>query len=43
MSLHSIHHSGNESSENKSDLRKFLDEIRSLKINTEIKFSIVEE
>jgi len=42
MSQHSSHHNGNESSENKSDLRKILNEIRYLKINTKVQFSIVE-
>jgi len=36
MSRHSSHHSRNESSENKSDLRKILNEIRYLKIKTEV-------
>jgi len=43
MSQHSYHHSGNESSENTSDLRKFLDELRILKINTDIQFAIMAE
>jgi len=43
MSKHSLHHSDNESSENASDLRKILNEIRFVKINTEVQFSIVEE
>jgi len=42
MSKHSLHHSGNKSSENASYLRKNLNEIRSSKINTEVQFSIVE-
>jgi len=42
MSRHSLHHSGNESSENASDLKKILNEIRYLKINTKVQFVIVE-
>jgi len=43
MSKYSLHHSDNESSENASDLRKILNKIRLMKINTEVQFGIVEE
>jgi len=43
MYKHFAHHNGNKSSENASDLRKNLNEIHSMKINTEVRFSIVEE
>jgi len=43
MFTHFLHHNGNESSENASDLRKKLNKIRSLKINIEVQFVIVEE
>ena len=43
MSRHSLQHNGNKSSENASNLRKILNEIWSLKINTKVQFAIVEE
>jgi len=43
MCRHSHHHSGNESSENTSDLRKILNQLRSFKLNTEVQFAITEE
>jgi len=43
MSRDFVHHNENESSENVSDLRKFLNGIRSMKINTKVQFDIVEE
>jgi len=43
MSRHSHHHSGNESIENTSDLRKILDELHILKINTDVQFAITAE
>jgi len=41
MYKHYPHHSGNESSENKSNLKIILNEIRSCKINTKAQFAIV--
>jgi len=43
MSQHSHHHSGNESHENTSILRKFLEEIQIMKINTDLQFVIMAE
>jgi len=43
MSRHSHHHSGNESYDNASDLRKILEELQILIINTDVQFAIMAE
>jgi len=43
MSRHSHHHSGNESNDNTSDLRKILEELWIMKINTDLQFAIMAE
>jgi len=43
MSKHSHHQNGNESNENTLNLRKKLNKLRSLKLNTEVQFAIMEE
>jgi len=43
MSRHSHHHSGIESHDNTSNLRKVLEEIWIMKINTDVQFAIMAE
>jgi len=43
MSKHSFHPSSNESQDNTSDFQKILEELRVMKINTDVQFAIMAE
>jgi len=43
MSRHSFHPSSNESQDNTSDFQKILEELRIMKINTNVQFAIMAE